>query len=127
MGNQRGSGCGCSLAVLGLMVFSVGLTWLVLHWAGADGWLGLSTTVTVVVFGAALLLGVVALLTDQVPQPLPRRVYLAWLLPVLPLVALGSTISAWITRDSDLAVIPWLAGAALVGTAAIVLSGLSAD
>ncbi|GAA2642140.1 hypothetical protein Adu01nite_38480 [Paractinoplanes durhamensis] len=101
--------------------------WLVLHWAGADGWLGLSTTVTVVVLFAALVLGVVALLTDQVPQPLPRRVYLAWLLPVIPLVALGSTIAAWVTKDSGLAPVPWWSAAALVVVAFVVLSGLSTD
>ncbi|GIF19233.1 hypothetical protein BJ973_006278 [Actinoplanes tereljensis] len=109
------------------MVVPIGLVWLVLHLVGADGWLGLSTTATVVVLLAAVVLGVVALLSDQVPQPLPRRVYLAWLLPVIPLVALGSTIAAWTTRNSDLAVIPWLCAAALVVTATIVLSGLSTD
>jgi hypothetical protein len=109
------------------MVVPVGLVWLVLHWAGADGWLALSTAATIVVLFAALALGVVALLTDQVPQPLPRRVYLAWLLPVIPLVALTSTVAAWITKDPDLAPIPWLSGAALVVTAAIVLSGLATE
>src|SRR5690242_10620723 len=106
------------------MVVPLGLVWLVLHWAGADGWLALSTAATVVVLFAALALGLVALLTDQVPHPLPRRVYLAWLLPVIPLVAVVSTVAAWITKDPDLAAIPWLSGAALVVTAAVVLSGL---
>jgi hypothetical protein len=106
------------------MVVPLGLTWLVLHWAGADGWLAVSTAATVVVLLAALMLGVVALLTDQVPHPLPRRVRLAWLLPVLPIVALASTVAAWITGDAALAWIPWLSGAALVVTAWIVLSGL---
>jgi len=110
-----------------MMVVPVGLAGLVLHLAGADGWLALSTAATVAVLFAALALGVVALLTDQVPQPLPRRVYLAWLLPVIPLVALASTIAAWITRNSGLALIPWLAGAALAITAAVVLSGLATD
>jgi hypothetical protein len=109
------------------MVVPLGLVWLILHWAGADGWLALSTAVTVLVLFAALALGVVAVLTDQVPQPLPRRVYLAWLLPVIPIVAIGSTVAAWITRNSDLAPIPWLSGAALVLTAAIVLSGLATE
>ena len=125
MGIKQGSGCG--LALLAAMVVPVGLVWLVLHWAGADGWLALSTAATVVVLFAALALGVVALLTDQVPQPLPRRVYLAWLLPVIPLVAIASTVAAWITEDPDLASIPWLSGAALVVTAAIVLSGLATE
>ncbi|GAA0533101.1 hypothetical protein GCM10010172_12420 [Paractinoplanes ferrugineus] len=124
-GNRQGSGCG--FAVLGLMVVPLGLGWLVLHWVGADGWLALSTTATVVVLFAALALGVVAMLTDQVPQPLPRRVYLAWLLPVIPLVALGSTIAAWITKDPALAPIPWWSAAALLVTAVIVLSGLATD
>ncbi|MEU4244404.1 hypothetical protein [Actinoplanes sp. NPDC026619] len=110
-----------------MMVVPLGLVWLILHWAGADGWLALSTTATVVVVFAALALGVVAMLTDQVPQPLPRRVYLAWLLPVIPLVALVSTIAAWITKDAGLAPIPWWSGAALLVTAAIVLSGLATD
>ena len=125
MGIRQGSGCG--LAVLGAMVVPLGLVWLVLRWAGADGWLALSTAVTVLVLFAALALGVVALLTDQVPQPLPRRVYLAWLLPVIPLVAIASTVAAWITRNSGLAPIPWLSGVALVLTAAIVLSGLATE
>ncbi len=106
------------------MVVPLGLTWLVLHWAGADGWLALSTAATVVVLFAALALGVVALLTDQVPHPLPRRVHLAWLLPVIPVVAVASTVAAWITRDSGLAPIPWLSGTALFITAWVVLSGL---
>jgi len=110
-----------------MMVVPVGLAWLVLHWAGADGWLALSTAATVAVVFAALALGVVALLTDQVPQKLPRRVYLAWLLPVLPLVAVASTVAAWITRNSGLAPIPWLAGVALAVTTAVVLSGLDTD
>jgi hypothetical protein len=80
-----------------------------------------------VVLFAALGLGVVAVLTDQVPRPLPRRVHLAWLLPVIPLVAIGSTVAAWITKDAGLGWIPWLSGAALVLTAAIVLSGLATD
>src|SRR5690242_9165236 len=109
------------------MVVPLGLVWLVLRWAGADGWLALSTAVTVLVLFAALALGVVALLTDQVPQPLPRRVYLAWLVPVIPLVAIASTVAAWITRNSGLAPIPWLSGVALVLTAAIVLSGLATE
>lgn len=109
------------------MVVPVALVWPVLHWIGADGWLGLSTTVTVVVVVAAFALGVVALLTDQVPQPLPRRVYLGWLVPVIPLVAVTSTVAAWITRDSGLAAIPWWSAAALIVTAAIVLSGLATD
>ncbi|MCU7727498.1 hypothetical protein ODJ79_27590 [Actinoplanes sp. KI2] len=125
MGIRQGGGCG--LAVLGVMVVPLGLLWLVLHGAGVDGWLPLSTAATVVVLLAALGLGVVALLTDQVPRPLPRRVYLAWLLPVIPVVALASTVAAWITRDSDLAWIPWLSGAVLVVTAAIVLSGLATE
>jgi len=109
------------------MVVPLGLVWLVLHWAGADGWLALSTAATVVVLFAALGLGVVAVLTDHVPQPLPRRVYLAWLLPIIPVVALASTVAAWITKDSGLALIPWLSGAVLVVTAAIVLSGLATE
>jgi hypothetical protein len=125
VGIRQGSGCG--LAVLAMMVVPVGLAGLVLHLAGADGWLALSTAATVAVLFAALALGVVALLTDQVPQPLPRRVHLAWLLPVIPLVALASTIAAWITRNSGLAPIPWIAGAALAVTAAVVLSGLATD
>jgi hypothetical protein len=108
-----------------MMVGPVAVAWLVLHWAGADGWLALGTAATVAVLFAALVLGVVALLTDQVPRPLPRRVHLAWLLPVIPLVAVASTIAAWITRDSGLAPIPWLCGAALAITAAVVLSGLA--
>lgn len=110
-----------------MMVVPLGLVWLVLHWAGADGWLALSTAATVAVLFAALGLGVVAVLTDQVPQPLPRRVHLAWLLPVIPVVAVGSSIAAWITRDAGLGWIPWLAGVALVVTAAIVMSGLATD
>jgi hypothetical protein len=110
-----------------MVVVPVGLVWLVLHWAGADGWLALSTTVTVVVVFAALVLGVVAMLSDQVPQPLPRRVYLAWLIPVIPLVAIGATIAAWATKNSGLAPIPWWSAAALVVTAVIVLSGLATD
>jgi len=118
---------GCGLAVLGVMVVPVGLAWLVLHGFGADGWLALSTAAAVAVVFAALALGVVALLTDQVPQKLPRRVYLAWLLPVLPVVAVASTVAAWITRNSGLAPIPWLAGVALAVTTVIVLSGLNTD
>jgi len=125
VGIRQGSGCG--LAVLAMMAVPVGLVWLILHWVGADRWLALSTAVTVAVLLAALALGVVALLTDQVPRPLPRRVYLAWLLPVIPLVAVASTIAAWITKDSGLAPIPWLSGVALALTAAIVLSGLATD
>jgi hypothetical protein len=109
------------------MAVPLGLLWLVLHWTGADGWLALSTAATAVVLFAALGLGVIAILTDQVPQPLPRRVYLAWLLPVIPLAALASTVAAWITKDADLASIPWLSGAALAITAGIVLSGLATE
>lgn len=109
------------------MAVPLGLVWLILHWAGADGWLALSTTATVVVVLAALGLGVVAVLNDHVPQPVPRRVYLAWLLPVVPVVALVSTVAAWITRNPGLAWLPWLSAVTLVVTTAIVLSGLATD
>ncbi|AEV83040.1 hypothetical protein ACWT_2021 [Actinoplanes sp. SE50] len=143
------SGLGCGVVVLIVAAAPLALVWLVLRWAGVHlpslvtvlhgppagtGWLALSTiaALAVLVVGAGLVAWM--FLSDSVPEPLPRRVYLVWLIPALPVLDLVSIVVAWICRalgHPDAARLlgtgPWLAGAALATVAAVVYSGLVAN
>jgi hypothetical protein len=134
--------------VLALIAAPLGLVWLVLRWAGAGvpslgglgegppggaGWLVLSSVAGLAVLVVGMGLVAWMFLSDSVPDPLPRRLYLAWLLPVLPIVDGLSVIAAWICfalgrADAAryLGAGPWLAGLALGLVAAVVYSGLVA-
>ena len=144
--SQAVAGSGCGVVVLLLVVVPLGLAWLVLRWSGAGvptpaslggglpdghGWLVLSTVAAVAVLLAGLVLTGVMLLTDSVPNPLPRRLYLAWLLAILPVLAVLAIGVSWLCfaiglpgAARGLAVVPWVAGLALALTAGVVYSGL---
>lgn len=134
--------------VLVLAAAPLGLVWLVLRWAGADvpslgtvvngrpggvGWLILSTVAGLAVLVVGLGLVGWMFLSDSVPEPLPRRLYLAWLLPVLPAAEVLSVVAAWVCHAAGradaarwLAAGPWFAGVAIALVAAILYSALVA-
>jgi hypothetical protein len=143
------AGCGCGTAVLLLAVLTVGPCWLglallgarvpgpdelVAHGpAGGAGWLILSTATLVAVLVVALLLDGYMLLSDSAPDPVPRRLYLAWLLVLLPVLGILAMVSAWICFVLDapdaaryLALGPWLAGLGIAATAGPVYSAVVA-
>src|SRR6185437_453509 len=81
----------------------------------------------------ALLLLLFMVLVDTVPDPLPRRVYLAWLLVLLPVLAIVAIVSAWIcfavgSADAAryLGLGPWLAGVGMAATSGLVYSAVVA-
>jgi hypothetical protein len=131
-----GGGCGIVVALLAAVV--LGLCWLVLllfGWrpSGGGGWLILSSAATLAVLVVALPLVLFMVLVDTVPQPVPRRLYFAWLLVLLPVLAILAIVSAWIcyalgALDAAryLGFGPWLAGLGIVATATVVYSGVVA-
>jgi hypothetical protein len=130
-------GCGCGIVVLLLAAVVVGLGWLGLLVVGSrpsgGGWLILSTVATLAVLVVALLLIAYMVLSDSAPQPVPRRLYFAWLLVLLPVLATGASVTAWICFALDapdaaryLGLGPWIAGLGVAGTAALVYSGVVA-
>ena len=131
-------GSGCGIVVVLLTGIVLGLCWLVLllfGWrpAGGRGWLILSTAATLAVVVVALLLIGYMLLSDSAPEPVPRRLYLAWLLVVLPVLAILAIVSAWICYGLDAAAAarylglgPWIAGVGVAATAALVYSAVVA-
>jgi hypothetical protein len=138
--NSKGlvHGCGCGIVVVLLTGFVLGLCWLVLllfGWrpAGDRGWLILSTAATLAVVVVALLLIGYMLLADSAPHPVPRRLYFAWLLVVLPVLAILTIVSAWICDALDassaaryLGLGPWLAGLGVAAAAGLVYSAVVA-
>ncbi|WP_436520998.1 hypothetical protein [Actinoplanes sp. HUAS TT8] len=145
---STGAGLGCGVVVLVLAGAPLGLVWLVLRWVGAGvpsldavvngppaglGWLVLSTVAGLGVLVVGLGLVGWMFLSDTVPDPLPKRLYLAWLLPVLPVAEVVAVIAAWICHAAGqgeaarwLAVGPWFAGAALALVSAVLYSALVA-
>ncbi|BCJ45966.1 hypothetical protein GCM10010168_49140 [Actinoplanes ianthinogenes] len=142
------TGLGCGVVILVLTAAPLALVWLVLRWAGADvpslsgvldgppagaGWLVLSTlaAIAVLVVGAGLVAWM--FLSDQVPSPAPWRLYLAWLVPLLPIVSTVSLVAAWICYAAGqtetarlLATGPWIAGLGLAAVSALLYSALVA-
>ncbi|GAA4601080.1 hypothetical protein BJY16_003755 [Actinoplanes octamycinicus] len=142
------TGLGCGVVILVLTAAPLALVWVILRWAGAGvpslsgvldgppggaGWLVLSTLagLTVLVAGAGLVAWMV--LSDQVPSPAPWRLYLAWLVPLLPVLSTVSMIAAWICYATGqpetarlLAAGPWICGLGLAAVSALLYSALVA-
>ncbi|WIM98567.1 hypothetical protein ACTOB_002171 [Actinoplanes oblitus] len=142
------TGLGCGVVILVLTAAPLALVWLILRWAGVDlpslsgvldgppggaGWLVLSSLagLAVLVVGTGLVAWM--FLSDQVPSPAPWRLYVAWLVPLLPVLSTVSIIAAWIcyalgrTEPARLlAAGPWIAGLGLAAVSALLYSALVA-